>query len=41
MDEKKIKLIDQHLKGKNLDPVLRADLENKKEILLKNKKIKK
>ncbi|MEE6129911.1 hypothetical protein V2E39_21105 [Chryseobacterium arthrosphaerae] len=41
MDKKKIEKIDQYLKGKNIDPVLRTDLEKKKEILSKDKTVKK
>lgn len=41
MDKKNIEKIDQHLKGKNIDPTLRADLEKKREILSKNKTVQK
>ncbi|WP_262916787.1 hypothetical protein [Chryseobacterium indologenes] len=37
MNKIKIEKIDQHLKGKDIDAVLKADLEKKKEILSKNK----
>ncbi|MGU3377465.1 hypothetical protein [Chryseobacterium sp. M5A1_1a] len=41
MREKSLKAIDKALEGKNIDPVLRADLEKKREILSKNKVVKK
>lgn len=41
MDKNQIEKIDQQLRGKNIDPILKADLEKKKEILSKNKTVKK
>lgn len=41
MREKSLKAIDKALEGKKIDPVLRADLEKKREILSKNKVVKK
>lgn len=36
-----IQKIDNALKDKNIDPVLKADLEKKKEIISKNKTVEK
>ena len=41
MDKKQIEAINKALKGKNIDPALKASLEEKKAILLKNKTVKK
>jgi len=41
MEKGSIEKIDKALKGKDIDPVLKADLKAKREILVKDKTVKK
>lgn len=41
MDKNKIEKIDRHLKGKDIDPVLKADLEKKRKIIVNSKIVEK